>query len=81
MVERRDLPLFAWGEALRAARRRRHALTRRAAFVALGCACVLGATMALIRPTTPLPGLRATPRKDSCKGRTTWRRWSERTFC
>ena len=39
MVERRDMPLFAWGEALRAARRRRM-LARRAAMVALCCACV-----------------------------------------
>jgi conjugative transfer signal peptidase TraF len=52
MVERRDLPLFAWGEALRAARRRRRALTRRAALVTLGCFC-LAAT--LIAP--PLPRL------------------------
>ena len=50
MVERRDLPLFAWGEALRAARRRRRALTRRTAVVALGCACVLVTAIAPPRP-------------------------------
>jgi len=51
MVERRDLPLFAWGEALRAARRRR-TLTRRGTLVALGCACVAAT---IIVP--PLPRL------------------------
>lgn len=52
MVERRDMPLFAWGEALRAARRRRRMLVRRATLVALGCAC-LAAT--IVAP--PLPRL------------------------
>lgn len=45
MVERRDLPLFAWGETLRAARRRRHLLRRRGVLIGLGCAC-LAATIA-----------------------------------
>lgn len=45
MVERRDLPLFAWGEALRTARRDRLRLRRRAALAAFGIAC-LAATMA-----------------------------------
>jgi len=52
MVERRDLPLFAWGEALRAVRRRRRTLTRRAALVALGCACLAGTIV-----VPPLPRL------------------------
>jgi len=52
MVERRDLPLFAWGAALRAARRRRTMLVRRSLFIAFGCACV-GATIA----APPLPRL------------------------
>ncbi|MDO7843571.1 S26 family signal peptidase [Sphingomonas immobilis] len=52
MVERRDLPLFAWGAALRAARRRRAMLMRRSLFIAFGCACV-GATIA----APPLPRL------------------------
>ena len=52
MAERRDLPLFAWGEDLRSARRRRRKLTRRAALVGLGCACVLATTTA-----PPLPRL------------------------
>ncbi|MEG8049022.1 S26 family signal peptidase [Sphingomonas aurantiaca] len=46
MVERRDLPLFAWGDALRAARRRRGRLRRRAAGITAGIAC-LGLTIAL----------------------------------
>lgn len=50
MVERRDLPLFAWGEALRAARRRRRKLTRRAAAIALGCSCVLATAIVPPRP-------------------------------
>lgn len=50
MVERRDLPLFAWGEALRAARARRRRLARHGLLVALGCAC-LAAT--IVAP--PLP--------------------------
>lgn len=52
MVERRDLPLFAWGEALRAARRRRRRLMRRAVAIALGCTCLV-ATIA----APPLPRL------------------------
>ena len=46
MVERRDLPLFAWGDALRAARARRGRLRRRIAFLAAGIAA-LGLTIAL----------------------------------
>ncbi|MGC6331143.1 S26 family signal peptidase [Rhizorhabdus sp. FW153] len=52
MVERRDLPLFAWGNALRAARARRTRLCRRAALLGAGIAC-LGLTIAL----PPLPRL------------------------
>lgn len=52
MIERRDLPLFAWGEALRAARHRRRRLQRRAAVLVLGCACVAGTIVA-----PPLPRL------------------------
>lgn len=52
MVERRDLPLFAWGDALRAARRRRRQRARRAALLALGCVC-LGVTIA----APPVPRL------------------------
>ena len=52
MVERRDLPLFAWGNALRAARARRTRLRRRAAVLGAGIAC-LGLTIAL----PPLPRL------------------------
>ncbi|APR54595.1 S26 family signal peptidase [Sphingomonas koreensis] len=52
MIERRDLPLFAWGEALRAAKWRRRILVRRTTLVALGCAC-LAAT--IVAP--PLPRL------------------------
>jgi len=52
MAERRDLPLFAWGDALRAARRRRRLLVRRGVGIALGCACV-AATIA----APPLPRL------------------------
>ncbi|MHA6768977.1 S26 family signal peptidase [Sphingobium ummariense] len=52
MVERRDLPLFAWGNALRAARARRARLRRRAALLGAGIAC-LGLTIAL----PPLPRL------------------------
>ncbi|UIJ46260.1 S26 family signal peptidase [Sphingomonas cannabina] len=40
MVETRDLPLFAFGEALRRARRRRRALLRRSAFGTLGFAAL-----------------------------------------
>lgn len=52
MVERRDLPLFAWGNALRTARARRTRLRRRAALLGVGVAC-LGLTIAL----PPLPRL------------------------
>jgi conjugative transfer signal peptidase TraF len=52
VVERRDLPLFAWGNALRAARARRTKLRRRAGVIAAGIAC-LGLTIAL----PPLPRL------------------------
>lgn len=52
MVERRDLPLFAWGDALRTAKRRRRILLRRGAVLAFGCACVC-ATIA----APPLPRL------------------------
>ncbi|UIJ44775.1 S26 family signal peptidase [Sphingomonas cannabina] len=50
MAERRDLPLIAWGEALRAARRRRTRLRRRAALLGAGVAA-LGHT--IIFPPTP----------------------------
>jgi len=50
MVERRDLPLFAWGDALRSARHRRRTLARRAALVGFGCGCVLATTIAPPRP-------------------------------
>jgi len=50
MVERRDLPLFRWGEELRAARAKRHRLHRRAACVAAGIAA-LGAT--IVAPPAP----------------------------
>jgi conjugative transfer signal peptidase TraF len=52
VVERRDLPLFAWGNALRAARARRTRLRRRGALLGAGIAC-LGLTIAL----PPLPRL------------------------
>jgi len=52
VVERRDLPLFAWGNALRAARARRTRLRRRAALLGAGIVC-LGVTIAL----PPLPRL------------------------
>jgi len=52
MVERRDLPLFAWGDALRTARATRRRVVRRSVFVGLGCAC-LAATVA----APPLPRL------------------------
>jgi len=51
MVETRDLPLFAWGDALRAGRARRTRLRRRAGLIAAGIAC-LAATVA--RPPAPL---------------------------
>ncbi|MDR6846947.1 S26 family signal peptidase [Sphingomonas sp. BE137] len=52
MVERRDLPLFAWGNALRAARARRTRLRRRGVLLGAGIAS-LGLTIAL----PPLPRL------------------------
>lgn len=52
MVERRDLPLFAWGDALRAARARRTKLRRCTLLLGVGIAC-LGLTIAL----PPLPRL------------------------
>ncbi|GAA0308339.1 hypothetical protein GCM10009087_17930 [Sphingomonas oligophenolica] len=52
MAERRDLPLFAWRDALGARRRRRRQLLCRGALIALGCAS-LAATIAL----PPLPRL------------------------
>ncbi|MES1973331.1 MAG: S26 family signal peptidase [Pseudomonadota bacterium] len=52
MVERLDPPLFAWGEALRASKRRRRTLLRRGALVALGCA---GVAATIVAP--PLPRL------------------------
>lgn len=45
MTERRDLPLFQWGDALRAARRRRARLHRRGALAAIGIA-LIGLTIA-----------------------------------
>jgi conjugative transfer signal peptidase TraF len=45
MVERRDAPLFAWGDALRAARARRRQLRRRGGMLLVGIA-LLGATIA-----------------------------------
>lgn len=45
-----DAPLFAWGDALRAARTRRHKLRLRAAGLALGAA-LLGAT--IVAPPAP----------------------------
>jgi conjugative transfer signal peptidase TraF len=52
MTERRDLPLFAWGDALRAARLRRIRLRRRFAVGAVGIA-LIGTTIA----APPLPRL------------------------
>lgn len=52
MAERRDLPLFQWSDALRAARHRRARLRRRLGLAAAGIAC-LGAT--IVAP--PLPRL------------------------
>jgi conjugative transfer signal peptidase TraF len=52
MAERRDLPLFAWGESLRIARARRVVLRRRAVLLGAGIAC-LGLTIVL----PPLPRL------------------------
>lgn len=52
MVERRDLPLFAWGEALREGKHRRRRLQRRAVPVALICTCVAATIVA-----PPLPRL------------------------
>ncbi|MFS0771201.1 S26 family signal peptidase [Sphingomonas sp. 1P08PE] len=50
MIDPRHLPLFAWGDALRAGRARRARLRRRTAVVAAGIAMV-AATIAL--PPTP----------------------------
>ena len=50
MVERRDLPLFAWGKALRAEKRRRRQLVRSGLAVALGC-LALAAT--IVTPPHP----------------------------
>lgn len=52
MVERRDLPLFAWGDALRTARQRRRSIHRRAA--ALTC---LGAAVSTTIIAPPQPRL------------------------
>ena len=52
MSERRDMPLFAWGDALRATRVRRARLRRRAAIAATGIG-LLGATIA----SPPIPRL------------------------
>ncbi len=52
MIERRDLPLFQWSDALRAARRRRTQMRCRLGLAATGIAC-LGATIA----APPLPRL------------------------
>lgn len=52
MTERRDLPLFAWGDALRAARLRRRTLTRRGLCLAAGVALLCGTIVA-----PPLPRL------------------------
>ncbi|BBD97416.1 conjugal transfer protein [Sphingobium amiense] len=49
MSRPRDLPLFAWGEALRAARARRRRLRRHAIWIGLG-ALALGATIAFPPP-------------------------------
>jgi conjugative transfer signal peptidase TraF len=46
MVERRDLPLFAWGETLRAARAKRKVLRQRAGLVLIGIG-LLGVTIAV----------------------------------
>ena len=50
MVERRDLPLFAWGEALRASRARRTRLRRRAAFLAIGITGICATIVTSPRP-------------------------------
>lgn len=52
MAERRELPLFAWGESLRAARARRTTLRRRAVLVSAGIA---GLGLTIVLP--PLPRL------------------------
>src|SRR3546814_20912415 len=49
MSRPRDLPLFAWGEALRAARARRRRLRRHAIWIGLGV-LALGATIAFPPP-------------------------------
>lgn len=50
MVEPRDLPLFAWGDALRAARETRRRRARRIAIAAAGIACVLAT---IVQPPAP----------------------------
>lgn len=50
MADARNLPLFAWGEALRAARARRRLLRRRAALIAAGLAAL---NLTLIFPPVP----------------------------
>ena len=50
MVERCDLPLFAWGEARRAARTRRTRLRRRAAFLAIGITGICATIVTSPRP-------------------------------
>lgn len=50
MIERRDLPLFAWGDALRAARRRRARLRRRLALGLAGIGCLAATIAAPPRP-------------------------------
>lgn len=52
MGERRDLPLFAWSDAVHAVRRRRRLFLGRGALTALGCACI-AATIVV----PPLPRL------------------------
>ncbi|TCP65484.1 S26 family signal peptidase [Sphingomonas sp. PP-CE-1G-424] len=45
MIDRRDLPLFAFGDALRAARRQRRTIVRRSVAIGIGLVCV-GLTIA-----------------------------------
>ncbi len=52
MVEARDLPLFAFGDALRLGRRRRRTIVRRGVVIGIGTACV-----ALTIAFPPLPRL------------------------
>lgn len=58
MVERRDLPLFRWGEELRIAKAKRRRLTRRAVYVGLLVGALLG-TAAV--PPAPLLLWNASP--------------------